>query len=281
MQVFLNGELVEEEKALVSVFDRSFWYGDGLFETIRVHHGKPFRWLRHLERLEHGASTLGISVPHSKEQLTSFAHQLLEANAIPEALLRITLSRGVGGRGYAPAGAKQPTLVMTVHPLDEPGSKSRWRLHTSSVRVAARDPVAGHKSNNKLHQILAQAEAVKAGFDDALLLNTNGHMAEAATSNFFWIQGGTIRTAPLAAGILRGITREIVFELCDTLKLRRVETAAGPEALPTAEGAFVTLSSMGIVEVIAVDETPIPSSDVVERIRTAYAALLEQECSAS
>ena len=262
----------------VSAFDRGFQFGDGLFETIRVHRGKPFRLSRHIDRLEQGAGALGIALPFSKEKIASFAQQLIDQNALPEALLRLTLSRGIGPRGYAPAGADRPTLVLTTHAITEQNGPVQWRLMTSSIRLPARDLVAGHKTNNKLHQILAKAEAAKAAADEALLLNTTGHIAEGATSNFFWVHGGNIRTAPIATGILPGITREAVFELCDRLKLRRVETAATPEVLKTAEGAFATLSSFGIVEVAAVDDTIIPSSDLVKRLGAAYRELLDAEC---
>ena len=279
MQVFLDGDFVDSTKASVSVFDRSFLYGDGLFETIRVHRGKPFCLARHLERLEHGAADLGIALPSPRAELASFALRLIETNAIPESLLRITLSRGVGERGYSPVGANRPTLVMTMHPLAASNGSPQWRLITSTIRLPARDLVSGHKTNNKLRQILARAEATKAGADEALLLNTNGHMAEGSACNFFWVHGGTIRTAPQAAGILRGITREIVFELCDKLKFRRVETAAPPESLKAVDGAFATLSSLGIVEVFALDDTPIPSSGLVSQLQQAYRELLQAECS--
>ena len=98
--IFLNGQFVPEERAVVSVFDRSFLYGDGLFETMRVFHRKPFRWEQHIERLQRGADFLGIKLPFTPEALRRFAGELVAKNNLPDALLRLTLSRGVGVRGY-------------------------------------------------------------------------------------------------------------------------------------------------------------------------------------
>src|SRR5262245_29607284 len=119
MLVFLNGKFVPEKKAVVSVFDRSFLYGDGLFEAIPIFNGKPFRWAQHIERFQRGIETLKIRLPHSHNELEKFAAQLVRKNRMPDALMRLTLSRGVGLRGYSPKGAKQPTMVMTLHPLPE------------------------------------------------------------------------------------------------------------------------------------------------------------------
>src|SRR4029079_8477819 len=99
MHVFLNGKFVPEERAVVSVLDRGFLYGDGLFETMRVCHGRPFRWTQHLERLKRGAAFLKLPLPFSNAAFRRFAEQLVRKNKLPDALLRLTLSRGVGPRG--------------------------------------------------------------------------------------------------------------------------------------------------------------------------------------
>src|ERR1700722_14960787 len=119
MIVFFNGEFVAEEKAVVSVFDRSFQFGDGLFETMRVYRGKPFRWLDHIERLKRGAEFLKIQLPFAEKELNRHALELIERNQMQEALLRIGLSRGVGKRGYSPKGADKPTIVLSLHPAPD------------------------------------------------------------------------------------------------------------------------------------------------------------------
>src|SRR6185312_12187403 len=132
MLVFLNGKFVPEERAVVSVFDRAFLLGDGLFETILIFNGKPFRWQQHLERLQRGAKFLGIKLPFSPKQLRDIADKLIARNKMPNALLRLTLSRGVGQRGYLPRGANHPTLVMSLHPAPKIDSTNptKWKLMT-------------------------------------------------------------------------------------------------------------------------------------------------------
>ena len=147
---------------MVSVFDRGFLYGDGLFETIRVCGGRPFRWEQHLERLRCGAEFLRLELPFDPATLKRHALELVRQNASIEGLLRLSVSRGIGRRGYSPRGAESPTVVMAVHPLkvSDADSPPRFRIITSSLRVPNRDPLGGFKTTNKLPQILARAEAV-------------------------------------------------------------------------------------------------------------------------
>src|ERR1041384_2814705 len=115
MDVFLNGQFVTEGHAVVSINDRGFMYGDGLFETMRVFNGKPFRMAQHLERMVRGANYLKIPMPFTPKELQHFAEQLIEKNKMPDSVLRVTLTRGPGERGYSPKNAGTPTVVMTLH----------------------------------------------------------------------------------------------------------------------------------------------------------------------
>lgn len=275
MIVFFNGRFVPEAQAVVSVFDRSFLYGDGLFETLRVANGKPFRWWEHMERLRKGADFLGIKIPFACKALEKFAHQLITQNQMPEALLRLTLSRGVGLRGYSPKGATTPALVMTLHPLLE--APTVWRLHTASFRLPAGEKLAQFKTANKLAQVLARAEADAAGADEALLVNTNGFVVEGASSNLFWVEGETICTPPLVSGILAGVTRAVTVELCGQLGLPVAEREITSEDLCKVAGVFVTLSSSGIVEGEVLDGVTLARSSLVKKLRTAYNAVLANE----
>jgi aminodeoxychorismate lyase len=277
MKVCLNGSLVGEEQAVISVFDRGFLYGDGLFETIAVQQGRLFRWRQHLARFERGAQFLKLSIPASPVELHRNASDLINANQIETGLLRITLSRGRGPRGYSPRDARKPTLVMTSYPAPPGGvsAPSRWRLIVSSFRVPAAEPLAAFKTCNKLPQILARAEAESSGADEALLLNTNGELAEAASSNLFWIEGQTICTTPLTSGILAGVMRELVLELCAAQGLQTKQTPARPATLHHADGVFLTMSSLGIVEAIALDQQELRSSTLVRQIYGHYREALQ------
>src|SRR6266404_1266929 len=279
MIVLLNGQFIPEEQAVVSVFDRSFLYGDGLFETLRVFNGKPFRWGQHMARLQQGAEFLKIPLPFTPERLRDFASSLVARNRMPDSLLRLTLSRGVGVRGYSPKGAQSPVLVMSLHPAPalEAGNSLRWRLITSSSRLPTNEPLARFKTCNKLPQILARSEADGLNADEALLLNTNGHVVEASSSNLFWIQNGIIRTPPLPSGILPGVTRAVVLELCSRIGLEAREASVRQKQLRHAEGVFLSLSTVGIAESISLDGQALAHSPLVDKLHRAYWKLLHSE----
>jgi aminodeoxychorismate lyase len=273
MLIFLNGQFIPEERAVVSVLDRGFLYGDGLFETMLVSKGKPFRWREHMERLQRGAEFLKIKMPCSAEALRGFADELIGKNQMPDALLRLTLSRGVGPRGYSPKGADSPTLVMSLHPPPRPGAPPRWKLITSSHRLPANEPLAQFKTCNKLAQILARAEADAAGADEALLLNTDGFAVEGASSNLFWVERDAVCTPPLVSGVLAGVTRAVVLEICQALGLQTRESEITPEQLLEADGVFVSLSSFGIVEAQSLNGHLLKIASLVGGIQESYLKL--------
>src|SRR5277367_2645446 len=134
MLVFLNGQFLPEAQAVVPVNDRGFLLGDGLFETIRVAGGKPFRFAQHLERMTRGADFLKIKLPFTPKELEKFAAQLIGKNKTPDAILRVTLTRGAGERGYNFNGECKPTLAMTLHAAPPPENSVEWNLVTSSFR---------------------------------------------------------------------------------------------------------------------------------------------------
>ncbi len=272
MTVFLNGRFLPEEQAVVSVFDRSFLYGDGLFETLRIQGGKPLCWQQHLERLRRGAEFLKLHVPLAPDELRKFLAQLVEQNQMPEAVLRITLSRGVGPRGYSPQGASEPVLVMSLHPAPsiDLARPPQWRLLTTSFRLPGGEPLAQFKTCNKLAQVLARAEAETAGADEGLLLNTDGEVAEAAGSNLFWVRDEVVETPPLASGVLAGVTRAEVLKICQSLSVPARENHIRPDALREAEGVFLSLSTLGVVEAISLDGQPLGRSPFTAQIRAAY-----------
>jgi aminodeoxychorismate lyase len=279
MVVFLNGKFVPAAKAVVPVNDRGFMYGDGLFETMRVHHGKPFRMAQHLERMVRGADFLKIKLPFTPKELQAFAAELVEKNKMPDAVLRVQLSRGPGARGYSPKGADKPTLVMTLHsapPLD-PENPPRWSLVTSSFRIPASDTLASFKTTNKLAQIMARAEAEAKDADEALIINTNGEVAETAGANLFWVYRDKICTTPTGRGVLPGLTRAVVLEICQQLNVPTNKCVIKPHSLRNAEGIFLTQSSLGVVVVASLDGEPMAQSPLVEQIHRAYCEMLARE----
>jgi len=274
MLVFLNGQFLPEAQAAVPVNDRGFLLGDGLFETMRVVHGKPFRCAQHLERLARGADFLKIKCPFTPRELEQFAGQLIEQNKMPDAILRLTLTRGPGGRGYTPNRKCQPTVVMTLHPAPLLANPVGWNLVTSSFRIPAADPLAAFKTTSKILHVMARAEAVEQGADEALLLNTNGDVAETAGGNLFWIHDDTICTVPVECGALPGITRAAVLEICQSRGLKTRQRAIQPEALRNSTGIFITQSALGIVPVTTFDGKPVAPSPLADQTAQAYREML-------
>ena len=275
--VLVNDRFVPAEQAAVSIFDRGFLYGDGLFEAVRVSNGRLFRWSRHMLRLHRGANFLRIKVANSDNRLREVAMELVRLNGMTEAILRLTLSRGITARGYSPATAVNPTLVMTINPLPQNDGPAQWRLATASLRLRAGDPLAPFKTCNRLLQVLGRAEADTAGRDEVLFLNDAGQAVETSSANLFWIEQDEICTAPLGSGILPGVTRSVLFEVCDALGKRVREESIAREQLLQAEGAFASLSSLGVVEIVQIDETELSRSPLISDIRVGYEELLRRE----
>jgi aminodeoxychorismate lyase len=268
VHAFLNGRFIPEAQAVVPISDRGFLYGDGLFETLRVSRGNPLWWNRHAVRLQRGADLLRIALPWPHDALHRFALELIQKNAMPDCLLRITVSRGSGARGYSTQGANTPTVAMSLHPLVE--TPASVRLVTATTRVTAHDPLATVKSANKLVQILARAEAEERGADEALLLNLDGDVAEAASGNVFWIEGGSIGTPPSSAGALPGITREVLLELCREHQLPAAEQTISRAQLLGMEAVFLTNSATGIVPVSELDGQKVRTSSLVATLQEWY-----------
>jgi branched-chain amino acid aminotransferase len=283
MIICLNGKFVPEEQAVVSVLDRGFLYGDGLFEAIRVSNGRLFRWEQHLARLQRGAEFLKLRPAFSLDEMRQFALQLIQENGLREGVLRIVLSRGVGQRGYSPLGANEPTLVLSTHPMTgaHQNEMRRWQLHTSSYPIHPGDPLSQFKTCNKLVQVLARAEAEEAGADEGLLLTPDGMVAEATSGNIFWIGDETVMSTPLEKGVLPGITRSLLFELCQGLNISKGESLITRDTLKRVEGMFVSLTTWGIVEVSHVDKQPLATSTLTGRLHQAYTELLLAETSTS
>jgi aminodeoxychorismate lyase len=274
MTIFLNGRFVPEADAVIPINDRGFLYGDGLFETVRVVNRRPFRLAQHLERMTRGADFLKIKPPFPPREMQRFVEQLIDQNEMPEAILRVTLTRGPGARGYLPGAEDRPTVVMTLHAAPVSENSAHWSLITSSFRVLAADPLSSFKTLNKLTHVMAREEAARRGADEALLINTNGEVAETTSGNIFWVYDDQICTTPTGRGVLPGITRAVVLEICQALGLQTNKRVIKPEALRNSEGIFVTQSVWGIVPVATFEAEPIAPSPLVDQIFSAYRELL-------
>jgi branched-chain amino acid aminotransferase len=271
--VYHCGQFRPAQETTISIFDRGLLYGDGLFETLRVHNGHPLRWDQHFDRLRLGAEFLGITLPQSPAELRTAAARLAELNQTSTALLRLTLTRGVGPRGYSSAQATHPTLLMTLHPAPsvDPHAPPCWHLVTSTrIRLCPEESLTRFKTCNRLPYILARQEADAARVDDALILNTRGEVAETSAANIFRLSHGNLETPTLQSGALPGVTRATVLSLARELGLPTRERAMVPDELFAADAVFLTLTSLGLVEVISLDRRPLARSPLVASLHATY-----------
>jgi aminodeoxychorismate lyase len=269
MIVYLNGRFVPEEQACVSIHDRGFLYGDGLFETIRIYQGSPFLWNAHMQRLQRGCAALHLRPPLTGREMLCALTTLLHRNRLIEATARIALTRGPGPRGYSPRGADHPTFCISLFPPANVPLPASYKVITSSIRLPTNDPLAAFKHGNKLRQVLARTEADAAGAAEALLLNDCGQVIEGTSTNLFWIDQDTLCTPPLE-GILPGTTRGYLLERAKTLNIPTRETSITlPELLQYA-GVFLTSSGIEVMEVSHINGQEIPSSRITQRLRKEY-----------
>ncbi len=257
----VNGIITPAEEARVSVLDNGFTFGDSVYEVLRTYGGRPFEPGRHFRRLRASAARLGIEVPLSDTEILSQADALLARGGNTESYLRIVVTRGVGDCSYQFERVQGPTVVM----IGKPFVRYPERHYTEGIRVAAVGIRRNHpraldpaiKSSNLLNNILASREAQSRGADEPLLLNLEGFVAEGASTNVFLVERGTLRTPPLSAGILPGITREVVLELLSGLSLPYREERLRLEDLLTADEVFLTSTTREVVPVRQLDERPI------------------------
>jgi branched-chain amino acid aminotransferase len=276
VKVWLNGDIVEEREARVSVSDHGLLVGDGVFETLRWYAGKPFALESHLERLEAGALALNLLTPPLKD-LVGGAHAVVEANRLTDARMRITLTSGAGPPGLARGGGPATAIVAAL-PL-EPWPATATAI-TSKWRRDERSPLAGVKTISLVDHVMALAEARAAGVGEALLLNGRGELCEATTANVFCVRDGGVETPALGSGCLAGITRDNVLRLCARLRIGAVATTLPGQVLHESEELFLTSSTREIQPLVAIDGRPVGNGEpgrVTERLAEAYSEMVRSE----
>jgi len=252
--VYIDGELVPESEAKISVFDHGFLYGDGVFEGIRAYKGVVFKLREHIERLYDSAKFLRIEIPMSKEDLMEAILETVRRNGLSDCYIRVVVTRGVGDLGLDPRKCSKPSIIIIARPMAPLLGKRAVSLIISSVRRDGVDATNHQaKSLNYLNNILAKLEAINAGADDAVMLDSRGFVSEATGENIFIVKDGRIMTPPPTSGILSGITRDCVIELARSLGYEVVERELTPFELLTADEVFLTGTAAEIVPVESVN----------------------------
>jgi branched-chain amino acid aminotransferase len=266
LKIWIDGKLVDKENAKISVYDHGLLYGDGVFEGIRVYSGRIFECDAHLRRLFDSAKAIRLKIPLTAEQLKSAMEQTFKANNFNDCYIRLIVTRGAGGLGIDPSLCATPSviiitdlIVMHDKELYEKGipviTASLLRMHPNSLSPRV-------KSLNYLNNILARIEAHDAGCRDAIMLNHEGNVAEATVQNVFIVRDGLVQTPLPSDGILEGVTRRVIIELCKKLGIPCVEKILQRLDLYVADEIFLTGTGAEVMPVTKVDGRVIGSGQV-------------------
>ncbi|MEO0474979.1 MAG: branched-chain-amino-acid transaminase [Planctomycetota bacterium] len=264
-QVWLDGQLVPAEQATVSVMDHGVLYGDGVFEGIRSYGGKILKLQTHLKRFFESAKAIRMDLPYTSDELAAAIRQTLAANDRADGYIRLAATRGVGSMGLNPFLSPTPsvfviTCELKMYPQD---------LYDNGMKVITSSVIRNHpaalspriKSNNYLNNILAKIEAIDAGCLEAVMLNHQGHVAECTGDNIFIAKHGRLYTPPLHAGILEGITRNIVIDLAKQHGIEVVDADLTKHDLYTADEMLLTGTGAEVIAVTEIDKRKIGHGD--------------------
>jgi branched-chain amino acid aminotransferase len=279
--IWMNGRITDAADARVSVFDHGLLYGDGVFEGIRFYGGRSFRLDAHLARLERSAAAIELDLPYTRADLRTAIDAVVARAGAPDGYLRLLVTRGEGDLGLDPRSCKRPTTIVAAAPLRVfAAGEAGVSVIVASTRQAPADVVdARIKSLNYMNRLLARLEAVRAGADEAFMLNARGHLAEGTTDNVFLVRDGVLLTPPASDGALEGITREVVLDLASDVGVPAREASLGTYDLRAAEEAFLVGTGAGLVAIRRIDGRAVPScpGPIFERIREAFEALVRRE----
>jgi branched-chain amino acid aminotransferase len=282
--VNMNGSLVPRSQATISVFDHGLLYGDGVFEGIRAYHGKAFRLHEHIDRLYDSAKSILLKIPITREELTGEVLRTLAANAIRDGYVRLVITRGVGDLGLGPDKCPKAywfCIADTIKLYPEEFYQNGLALLTVPTRRNVPEALNPKiKSLNYLNNILAKIEANQRGVHEAIMLNSEGYVAECTGDNIFILQKGRLLTPPSWVGALEGITRQVAMELAAKMKVKVAEEPFTRYDIYTADEAFLTGTAAEIVPVIDVDGRPVGDGKpgkVTRRLIAAFRELTRKE----
>jgi branched-chain amino acid aminotransferase len=257
MKIFIDGKLQNEHNAKISVFDHGLLYGDGVFEGIRAYNGRVFKLKEHIDRLFYSAKAILLEIPMTPAELMKATVATIRANKLRDAYIRLVVTRGVGNLGLNPRSCKAPTVIIIagkiqVYPA-ELYARGMEIVTVPTVRNlhSALNPAI--KSLNYLNNILAKIEANNAGVEEAVMLNSEGFVAECTADNLFIVKNGEMFTPPLSAGALYGITRGTVMELAAQTGVKVSEPNLTRYDLFNADECFLTGTGAEIMPVIKID----------------------------
>lgn len=257
MKVYINGKFYEKEDAKVSVFDHGFLYGDGIFEGIRLYSGNVFRLNLHIDRLFKSAKAIMLDLPWSKQEVIDAVCESCRVNNLTDGYIRLVVSRGAGALGLSPKSCSNPQLIIIADQIQlyspdlyEKGLKA-ITVPTRRNSSAALPPMV--KSLNYLNNILAKIEAQNLGYNECLLLNQEGYVAECSGDNVFIVVDGVLITPPVSSGSLGGMTRRAVIDVANKLGVKFEEKPLTRYDVWTADECFLTGTAAKLIPLVELD----------------------------
>jgi len=278
--VWLDGKWCDRETATVSVYDHGLLYGDGVFEGIRVYGGKIFKLSEHLDRLYDSAKAVWLTIPMPKDEMAAVTEEAVRRSGIAEAYIRHIITRGVGDLGLDPRKCPRPSIIIivdTIRLFPEEVYETGLRVVTAGTPIPHREALSPRvKSLNYLPHILAKIEGIHSGADEVLMLDSEGHVAEGSGQNIFVVKNGALRTPAPYAGILKGVTRDVVMDLAREAGYEMQETMLNRYDVYTADEAFFTGTASELIAIRQVDGRTIGTGKpgpVTRDLRSRFQAL--------
>jgi branched-chain amino acid aminotransferase len=257
MKIWLDGELVDESAAKVSVFDHGLLYGDGVFEGIRFYNRRVFRLEEHIKRLFESARAIVLEIPWTQEEVCKFVVETVAANGLDDGYIRLVVTRGAGGLGLNPYLCKRASMFIIASTISL-YPEEHYENGLSVITCATRRPAPAAlmpqvKSLNYLNNIMAKVEAIQADALEAVMLNEQGYVAECTGDNIFILRDGVLYTPLVSDGALDGVTRRVILELADQLGVPKVEKSLTRYDLYIADEFFLTGTAAEVIPVVAYD----------------------------
>jgi branched-chain amino acid aminotransferase len=257
LKIYLDGKFCSERDAKVSVFDHGLLYGDGVFEGIRAYHGRVFKLKEHIDRLYYSAKAILLNIPMTHAQMMAAVVETCRKNKLKDGYIRLVVTRGVGTLGLNPNRCKRPSVIIIADKIalydQSVYTKGMTLITVPTTRNLHNAVNPAIKSLNYLNNILAKIEANNGGVEEAIMLNSEGYVAECTGDNLFLLKGGHLQTPPLSAGALYGITRQTVMNLALEAGLKVTEPNLTRYDVYNADECFLTGTAAEIVPVVKVD----------------------------
>jgi branched-chain amino acid aminotransferase len=282
MKIFVDGKFYSERDAKVSVFDHGLLYGDGVFEGIRAYNGRVFKLKEHIDRLFYSAKAILLDIPMTHTEMMKATVETVRVNKLRESYIRLVVTRGIGSLGLNPRSCKKPTVIIIAATIQLYPAEYYQRgldlITVPTTRNLQNSVNPAIKSLNYLNNILAKIEANNAGMEEAIMLNSQGFVAECTGDNIFIVKNGILFVPPLSACALYGITRQTVIELALQLGYKVSETNLTRYDVYNADECFITGSAAEVVPAVKIDGRVVGTGKpgpITQKLMEEYRALTQ------